>query len=98
MGHRKKWTKEEKLKILSYFEENGIAKTQRHYEVSAGTVYKWQKIYKAKGASGFDRGQGKLTDHEREILKLKQENEALKAIVAEKELALRIKNELLKKS
>ena len=98
MGHRKNWTKEEKLKILSYLDENGIAKTQRYYEVSAGTVYKWQKIYKSKGASGFDRGQGKLIDQDREILKLKQENEALKAIVAEKELALRIKNELLKKS
>jgi len=97
--NKRTWSKEEKLEIVNYYKQNGIAKTKRTYGVSMTSVYKWEKAYDQNGFSGLSTKKDKSINSELEDLRrLRRENESLKKIVAEKELALRIKEELLKKS
>jgi transposase-like protein len=91
--HRKSWSQEEKLTIVKFYQEHGAAKTSREFNVSTVNIYNWVEIF-AKGAlSG-----GNSTDKDKEILRLQREIQAYKEIIAEKELSLRIKDALLKKS
>ena len=92
---KRKWTKEEKLKIIKESESEGVTVTIRKHGIYANTLYGW----KEKLALGGEQALAPtrlLIDPE--IKRLKQENLMLKELVAEKELALRIKEELLKKS
>lgn len=97
--HRKHWTKAEKLEIINYHKRHGVAKTKREFGVSSTSIYNWEEIFDEHGEGGLSGKKGsRQSDHSEEIKQLRRENDALKKIVAEKELALRIKNELLKKS
>ena len=73
-------------------------KTIREFGVSTTSVYKWEWAYKKDGEKGLERKVGKGSLEAQELNRLRQENGRLKAIVAEKELQLRIQDELLKKS
>ena len=95
--HRKKWTASEKLEVLNYFEKCGPTKTSREYNVSAASIYKWKAAYEKEGTNGLD-GFSKTSKETAELKRLKRENDELKKIVAEKELRLRIQEEMLKKS
>jgi putative transposase len=64
--------------------------------VSQVRIYNWKAKFKQLGKSGLQSGA--MTDSERELKLLRRENEALKRIAAEKELAIQIKDSLLKKS
>jgi len=56
-------------------------------------------LYDEHGLAGLSgKKEGNESAQSDEIKRLHRENDALKKIVAEKELILRIKNELLKKS
>jgi putative transposase len=94
--HRKTWTPDEKLEVLNYKKEHGLSKASREYCVSSVSILNWEKRFSDSGNEGLDRG-GKTT-LERELQKVLRENRELKAMVAEKDLALRIKDSLLKKS
>ena len=94
--HRKIWTPDEKLEVLNYRKEHGLAKASREYGVSSVSILNWEKKFLESGNQGLERG-GK-TAIERELQKALRENRELKAMVAEKDLALRIKDSLLKKS
>ncbi len=94
--NRRKWSISEKLEILQYYKIHGLSRTVREFHVSSTAVYKWQNILDDHGPEGLEnkhRIKGNA-----ELDRLRRENRELKAIVAEKELALRIKTELLKKS
>lgn len=95
--HRKKWTASEKLEVINYFKKNGPTKASREYDVSAASIYKWQAEYEEKGEEGI-KGSAKKKIEAEELKRLKRENDELKKIVAEKELRLRIQEEMLKKS
>lgn len=95
--HRKTWTTSEKLEIINYFEKNGPTKTSREYGVSAASIYKWKAAYDKDGKSGLLNTTKKSSESE-DLKRLKRENDELKKIVAEKELRLRIQEEMLKKS
>ena len=95
--HRKTWSAKEKLRIIKYAETHGNAKASREHEVSVNSIYNWQAAYEARGEEGLKRA-NKATPESEELRRLRKENQQLKEIVAEKELRLRIKDELLKKS
>lgn len=96
MKHRKKWTPEQKLEILDYKKTYGLTKTSRKFEVSTVSILNWEKVYSEQGPEGFKKGA--KTSLERELQQLRRENRDLKAIVAEKDLAIRVKDSLLKKA
>jgi putative transposase len=95
--HRKNWKPEEKLAILEYYKTHGLGASCRKFQVSQTAIYKWRDKYEAEGMEGLQR---RTREHQvdPEVLRLERENRALKAIVAEKELQLRIQAEMLKKS
>ncbi|MEN9301793.1 MAG: hypothetical protein RL264_222 [Bacteroidota bacterium] len=94
--HRKSWSVDDKEKIILYYNENGLSKTVREYGVSAVSIYKWKEKFEKSGRDGL--AAGAMTDLERELKNLQRENMSLKRIVAEKELAIQVKDALLKKS
>lgn len=69
----------------------------REFNVSTTSIYKWKELYELKGESGLG-GNSERVDLTQELKRMKRENDALKQIVAEKELRLRIQDEMLKKS
>lgn len=96
--YQKRFSQQDKLEILNYFEQNGGARTKRRYDVSITAIYKWRDILEEFGADGLINRSTREDIEHQELERLKRENRALKALVAEKELALRLKDELLKKS
>lgn len=91
----KKFTKEEKLTILESAKVNGVKQTLDKYALYPGTYYYWKKKYEDAGEEGLTHGMSKK--NLAEIRKLEKENQALKLLLAEKELESRLKDELLKK-
>lgn len=94
--HRKSWSSEDKEKIVLHSNEQGISKTVREFGVSAVSIYRWKEKYEQLGKEGL--GPGSMTEQERELKLLRRENQALKRLVADKELAILVKDSLLKKS
>ena len=94
--HRKSWSQQQKLEIINFYREKGLAPTSVEFGVSSTSIYKWDSVFTEKGEAGLTAGT--RTDKDTEMQRILRENRELKAIVAEKELALRIKDALLKKS
>jgi putative transposase len=94
MSTGKRKTTEEKVAILQEAETLGAVETIRKHGISYQTYYTW----KAKHASG---GADSLKPNgivaATELKRLQKENARLKELVAEKELHIKIQNELLKK-
>lgn len=95
MSMAKKHTEEEKLKILQEAEKNGVKVTLEKHGLYPATFYYWKKKLALDPEHGLKHGFAK--DKEARLKKLELENIALKAIVAEKELESKLKDELLKK-
>ena len=97
--HRKSWSAAEKLQIINHYKQHGATRTAREFGVSANSIYKWKALYDKEGQSGLEgKRSAKISEQEQENKRLLRENEQLKALVAEKELILRIQKEMLKKS
>lgn len=94
--HRRNWTLEEKEQIVLFSETNGVSKASREYGISSVSIYKWKEQLNQSGNSSLSSST--TTSLEQELKKLRRENQALKRIVADKELALQVKDSLLKKS
>ena len=92
--HRKSWSLEEKAKIVKYYQESGSAKACKEFNVSSASLYRWVADLSAPNSADISTLQSK----DREIQRLQREVQAYKEIIAEKELCLRIKDALLKKS
>ena len=95
MSKRRKFTKEEKLKIIKEASQKGVVLTLDKYGVYASTYYSWKKKFECMGEDGLSHGMTKA--HLKEIRRLEKENDLLKKMLAEKELEGRIKDEALKK-
>ena len=95
-NHRKSWNQQQKIEIINYYREKGLTAASVEFGVSSTSIYKWDSLFTEKGEAGL--GTGAKTDKDAELQRLLRENRELKAIVSEKELALRIKDALLKKS
>ncbi len=92
---KRSWTVEEKLSILKEAEQNGIVQTCRKHSIYQSLYYNWKDKFDREGQEGLKPQYVK--HNEQEISRLKKENGLLKQIVAEKELELQLKTELLKK-
>jgi putative transposase len=92
---RKTWSIEEKVAILKEAGSNGIVVTCRKHGIYATTYYDWKRKYDQGGEEALRPGYSRR--EERDIRRLAKENERLKRMLAEKELELGIKTELLKK-
>jgi putative transposase len=91
----KKFTVEEKLAIINEASENGVNVTLAKYDLSPGTYYYWKKKLLVHGEDGLNHRTVK--QHQEEIIRLGKENEALKILLAEKQLEGKLKDEMLKK-
>lgn len=94
--HRRKWSQKEKEEILLYVDTQGVSKASREFNISTATIYNWKNKFEELGSDGLENGA--KTAMERELSQLKRENSELKKMVAEKELAIRVKDSLLKKN
>jgi putative transposase len=92
---KKKFTKKEKLQIITEAKKHGVKVTLEKYDLFPATYYYWKKKYTISGASGLDHGNNKSSLAR--IKKLEKENESLKILLGEKELESKLKDELLKK-
>lgn len=96
MAHIKRtWSVEEKESMLKDIEKIGIVEGCRKHGIYATTYYSWLEKYKSHGIEGLVGVAKKRAD--KDAKKLQQENNRLKKLLAEKDLELSIKDELLKK-
>lgn len=91
----KKFTQEEKLKILKEAKENGVGVTLSKYGVYQATYYYWRKKYKVYGEDGL--AHQLHADQQKRLKKLEEENRKLKELLGKKELESELKDEMLKK-
>ena len=96
--HRKTWSVQAKQEVIEYYKVHGSSKASRKYEVSAVSIGKWYKQYEAHGIEGLSGKASSIPKADLEYDRLLAENRELKAIVAEKELHIRIQGAMLKKS
>jgi putative transposase len=92
---KRTYTKEEKLNIIKEASENGINDTLEKYGVYRASYYDWKKKFEDMGEEGFHHGM--TPQHLKRIRELEKENNALKQLLAEKELENKLKGDLLKK-
>lgn len=92
---RKKFSTEEKMAILKEAGQNGVTITLEKYAIYPATYYAWKHKLETMGQEGFVHGMtpGQL----QRIRELEKENKMLKEIIVEKDLAGKLKDELLKK-
>ena len=96
MAKKRKWSKEEKLKIIKEVETNGLQETLRKHGIYPATYYSWRKKYQQSGEAGLDQqARRKMDAHE--IRKLSDEVSLLKELLAERDMEIALRDELLKK-
>lgn len=95
---RKKYSAEKKLQILKDVEKFGLTQTCRKYNVYHTTIYTWQDKYEEEGFEGLKNKRKTRNNIDPEIKELRKENGMLKELLAERDLELKVKTELLKKS
>ncbi|SER46370.1 transposase [Neolewinella agarilytica] len=84
---KRKFTAEDKLKIIKEASEQGVTKTLAKYDVYPATYYSWRRKLKEQGEDAFSKG---VTAKQlKELRHLEKENRQLKELVAEKELLIR---------
>lgn len=97
--HRRSFTPSQKLEIVQHSLAEGMAKTKRRYEIADSVVRRWLDAYESEGEAGLARkGKTPQSDLELQNQRLLRELREYKAMVAERDLEIRIKDELLKKS
>lgn len=95
MTMKRKFTKEEKLQIIKEASEQGVKVTLEKYGIYPASYYSWKNKLEQMGEEGFDHGM--TPQHLKRIRELEKENNALKQLLAEKELDNKMKGDLLKK-
>lgn len=93
---KRKWSKEEKLKILQEVDANGLQVTLRKHGLYPATYYSWRKKLQLSGEAGLDV-QGRQRQDQQYIRQLEDEVCLLKQLLAEREMEIALRDELLKK-
>jgi putative transposase len=93
---KKKWSKEEKLAILKEASEKGVEVTIRLYGIYPSTFYTWRKKYQLEGEAGF-ADQARKRKDQQYIRQLEDEVGLLKQLLAERDIEVALRDELLKK-
>ena len=112
MSLKRIWKPEDKLKVLKEAEEAKIVEVCRKYQIDPRMYYppeadpplvdNWKERYQREGIEGLkDKRRVNSNNNTgvsaKEYLKLQRENEKLKRILADKELAIQTLKEMLKK-
>jgi len=95
MGNYVKRTLIEKVQLVEESKSLGVLETARKHSLHYQTLKNWVDAFALYGKDGLER---KVVKADPELKRLYLENEQLKLILAEKELELRIKNDMLKKT
>lgn len=90
-----KRSKEEKERLLLEIGRIGVVAGCRKHSIAPQTYYDWLEKYQASGISGLEDRRGRTNEHL--LFKAEKQIKLLKEMLAEKELELRMKDELLKK-
>lgn len=93
---RKTWSKAEKLSIVLEAEKQGTEITIRKHGVYPSTFYSWRKKYRLDGEAALGR-KSRTPKDDFYIKKLEDEVSLFKQLLAEKEMELALKDEMLKK-
>jgi putative transposase len=93
---KKRWSKEDKLAILKEASEKGVEVTIRRHGVYPSTFYHWRKKYQLEGEAGFTDQARKRKDQQY-IRQLEDEVSLLKQLLAERDIEIALRDELLKK-
>lgn len=93
---KRRWSKEEKVKILKEAKTEGVQVTIRKYGVCPATYYSWRKKYLVEGEAGIEDTASRRKDRNY-IRKLEDEVGLLKQLLAERDLELALRDDLLKK-
>ncbi len=91
----RKFTREEKLRILKEAKLKGVKSTLEKYDLYPATFYYWKKKLLVYGEEGLKHASVK--DHDSRMKALERENEQLKILLAERDLESKLKDEMLKK-
>lgn len=92
---RRKFNREEKLRILKEARENGVKVTLNKHGVFPATYYNWKKKYEEMGEPGLQHSMTK--ERLKEIRRMEKEIATLKELVVEKDLTIKMQQELIKK-
>lgn len=84
---RKRYSDEQIVKILRAAEETSVPQAARDHGVTTTTIYRWRRTY-----SGMEEA-----SDVRELRRLRDENQRLKKLVADRELELEVLREIQKK-
>lgn len=91
----KRFSKEQKLRIIKECKQNGVKVTLDKYGVYPATYYNWKKSYNLFREDGLDvKG---LSEAKKEIKNLELQLLHYKSMLAEEQLKGRLKDEMLKK-
>ena len=92
---RKRFSTAEKIALLKEAKEYGVTATLEKHGIYPATYYSWKRKFETMGEEGFAHGMtpGQL----KRIRELEKENKMLKELIVEKDLAGKLKDELLKK-
>lgn len=90
------WSKEEKLSILEEAKKEGVQVTMRKHGIYPGTYYSWKKKLAVDGEGGLSDQLTRKKTHQR-LAQLEDEVSLLKQLLAEKEMEIALRDELLKK-
>lgn len=77
--HRKDYDKEFKLNAIRFYEESGktFKEVEEELGIGIGVLCRWRQELKKEKAEAF-RGNGKMTEDQKELYRLRRENEILK--------------------
>jgi len=74
---RKKHTKEFKLEALKLAEQIGVPRAAKDLGIAENMLYRWRMVAATEGIDAF-RGNGRLTERDEELRRLRQENKVLR--------------------
>ena len=93
---KKRHSKESKLAILKEVESKGVEIMLRKHGIYPSTYYHWRKQYRQYGEQEFLDTARKVKDQQY-VRRLEDELSLLKELLAEKEMEIALRDELLKK-
>ena len=92
---RRKFSKEEKVRILREARDHGVKETLSKHGLYPATYYYWKRKYDEMGEPGLQHSMTK--ERLKEVRRLEKENAKLKEIMAEKDLVIKMQQEMIKK-
>ena len=93
---KRTWSKDEKLKVLSEAKKEGVQITIRKYGIYPGTYYSWKKKLIVEGEAGLSDQATRRKNRQR-LEQLEDEVSLLKQLLAEKDMEIALRDDLLKK-